>query len=334
MAELQLKSQRFRAEREADWLRLEALLERLERGSLSRLTDDELLAIPVLYRSTLSALSVARATSLDLSLVEYLEGLATRAYYFVYGARVSPLERIARFFARDWPMAAQALGRETLVASLLGLIGTAAGYILVRVDMDWYYAFMPGEMDQGRDPGASTEALRATLYDPNKGHFLAAFATFLFTHNAQVAIFAFALGFAFCIPSGILAVLNGLTLGAIFALFATHGLGFQLGGWLMIHGVTELFAVTLACAAGIKIGWALAFPGQQSRLDSASAAGRQGAVLMIGVVIMLFVAGMLEGIGRQVIRNDLARYAIAAATGVIWLTYFYLPRARIADHGA
>ena len=50
-------------------------------------TDEELLAIPVLYRATLSSLSVARATSLDHSLIDYLESLSTRAYFFVYGAR-------------------------------------------------------------------------------------------------------------------------------------------------------------------------------------------------------------------------------------------------------
>ena len=32
MAELELKSHRFRTEREADWRRLEALLARVERG--------------------------------------------------------------------------------------------------------------------------------------------------------------------------------------------------------------------------------------------------------------------------------------------------------------
>ena len=333
MAELQLKSQRFRAEREADWQRLEHLLGRLERGSLARLSDDELLALPVLYRAALSALSVARATSLDLSLTDYLESLASRAYFLVYGPRVSVLDRVSGFFARDWPRAAQALWRETLAATACGLAGVAAGYGLTRGDMDWYFAFMPGEMGQGRDPTSSTAALQKTLYDTDKGHFLGAFATFLFTHNAQIAILAFALGFAFGVPSLLLAVVNGLTLGAIFALFAAHGLGLKLGGWLMIHGVTELFAVTLACAAGLRIGLTLALPGEHSRLDAMAAAGRQSAQLMIGVVVMLFIAGLLEGVGRQVIQNDLARYGIAVATGVVWLSYLYTPRMRSGSYG-
>src|SRR5271156_1385851 len=98
MAELRLKSFRFRAEREADWRRLETLLNKAEGRSAAALSDEELLAMPVLYRATLSSLSVARATSLDQSLVDYLESLATRAYFFVYGTRAGPAQRLSRFF--------------------------------------------------------------------------------------------------------------------------------------------------------------------------------------------------------------------------------------------
>ena len=62
MSDLQLKSQRFRREREADWRRLEAIVDKAEKRSPSALSDTEILAMPVLYRSALSSLSVARAT--------------------------------------------------------------------------------------------------------------------------------------------------------------------------------------------------------------------------------------------------------------------------------
>src|SRR6516225_9620620 len=101
--ELVLKSKRFRQEREADWKRLESLLDRYERGRRSSLTDDEVIAIPGLYRATLSSLSMARAISLDRSLIDYLESLCTRAYFCVYGTRTTAIERIGAFFAGEWP---------------------------------------------------------------------------------------------------------------------------------------------------------------------------------------------------------------------------------------
>lgn len=324
--DLRLKSQRFREEREADWKRLERLMDRAEKRSVTSLTDEEILAIPVLYRSTLSSLSVARGTSLDRGLIEYLEVLSARAYFFVYGSRSTLLERLGGFFRRDWPAAVQGIWRETIVAVLLTALGAVAAALLIAHDAQWYHVFVPGELAGGRDPAASTESLRATLYDGDGSDPLSFFATFLFTHNAQVALLAFALGFAFCIPSVLLLLYNGATLGAFLALYFNRGLGFELGGWLLIHGVTELFAIVLAGAAGIRVGWAMAFPGQASRLEALAAAGRTAGAAMGGVIVMLFFAGLLEGFGRQLINHDLARYAVATATGLLWLGYFYAPR--------
>lgn len=324
--DLRLKSQRFRQEREADWKRLERLMDRVEKGALPSLSDEELLAIPTLYRSTLSALSVARETSLDRGLIDYLEVLAARAYFFVYGSRSTVLERLQGFFRHDWPAAVKDLSKELLAAAVLTAVGAVAAAILIAHDPQWFNVFVPKELAGMRDPAAPTAALRDTLYHEGEADGLGVFATFLFTHNAQVAVAAFALGFAFCAPTVLLLLYNGATLGAFVSLFASRGLGFELGGWLLIHGVTELFAIFVAGAAGLRIGWAAAFPGALPRLAAISKAGRTAGVAMGGVVVMLFLAGLLEGFGRQLITNDLARYGVAAATGVMWLSYFFAPR--------
>lgn len=319
-------SSTFRAEREADWYRLEELLQRAEGGSVKRLSDDDLLELPVLYRSSLSALSVARATSLDMALIAYLEGLCTRAYFFVYGVRTSFGQRAMSFFAEDWPVAVRGLWRETLIAIALMLAGTLAAYLLVSNDPNWFHAIIPSELAGDRGPDATTEALRATLYDNGEENPLGVFATYLFTHNSQVSIFAFALGFAFGVPTALLMVYNGAILGAMIALFTGNGLGFELGGWLLIHGSTELFAIALAGAAGLHIGAKIMFPGMQTRLAAARGAGRMAATAMVGVIIMLMFAGLLEGFGRQLITDDWTRYAIAALMITVWCTYFYIPR--------
>ena len=326
-----LKSQRFRQAREDDWCRLERLMDKAEKGSASKLTDAEILAVPVLYRSTLSALSVARETSLDQGLIDYLETLSARAYFFVYGSRATIQDRMVAFFRTDWPAAVRGLWRETLVSTALMLLGALVAGWLVMHEPEWFYAFVPADLSGGRDPAASTETLRATLDGADGAQGLSAFAAYLFTHNAQVALLAFALGFALCLPTGLLILYNGATLGAFFALFASRGLGFELGGWLLIHGVTELFAVILAGAAGLRIGWAVAFPGQERRLDAAVAAGRTAGIAMGGVVVMLMFAGLLEGFGRQLIVDTGLRYAVAAATAVIWSLYFYAPRPAVAE---
>ncbi|MGZ3273437.1 MAG: stage II sporulation protein M [Caulobacteraceae bacterium] len=335
MSELQLKSTRFREEREAGWRRLEALLTKVEKGSAAALSDEDLLAIPVLYRAALSSLSVARTISLDRGLLDYLESLCARAYFVVYGVRGTIWSSLGRFFLDDWPAAARALWKETAVAALLMLLGTLVGYGLVSSQPEWFDAFVAPALANGRDPSASAATLRATLY-AHQTQGLPAFAAFLFTHNAGVSLVAFATGFAFGLPTAFMVVSNGCMMGAFLALFAAKGLGFQAGGWLGIHGVTEISAVILASAAGFHIGWATAFPGEKARLDAAAAAGRRAGALMGGVLVMLVCAGLLEGLGRQLIQDDWTRYAIAGATAVLWPAYLYLfrgPRTKLEQAG-
>jgi uncharacterized membrane protein SpoIIM required for sporulation len=322
-----VNASRFRAAHELDWKRLEGVVNRIERRGIGALTEDDLLHLPLLYRSALSSLSVARETSLDRALVVYLEALCTRAYFQIYGVPTSFWSQLLDFFTRGWPQAVRGLWRETLVALLLTVAGALTAFLLVTHDPATFYTIIPDSLASGRDPAASAEALRATLYSKGQGQddWLATFATALFTHNAQIAIFAFALGFAFAIPTVLLVVYNGLMLGAFLAVFASKGLGFEAGGWLIIHGTTEIFAIILSGAAGFRIGTAIAFPGRAARTDFAFTVGRQASVVMAGTVVMLILAGLLEGIGRQTVQGDFTRYAIGLTMLAGWLTYYYAP---------
>jgi uncharacterized membrane protein SpoIIM required for sporulation len=321
-------ARQFRERREPEWQRLEAILQVAERRSVRALSDEDLLALPILYRGALSSLSLARETSLDLELVTYLEGLCARAYFFVYGVRTTAGSQLGAFFRRDWPDAVRGLWRETLASALFFAIGIAAAYLLVAHDPNWYDALVPGGLAGGRNFSADADSLRETLYHQEGGNGLSFFATFLFTHNTQVSLMCFALGFAFGVPTAMLLVHNGTALGAMFALFQSRGLGFEFAGWLSIHGTTELFAIVLAGASGFRIGWALVFPGAETRLAAATRAGRSAAFVMVGVIIMLLCAGLLEGYGRQLVLNDLARYGVGGVMLLLWLAYFYIPRSR------
>ncbi len=314
----------FRAEREADWQRLEAMLDLIEKKSPRRLSSEDLFELPRLYRSTLSALSIARETSLDGSMIAYLESLSTRAYFILYGCRDSFWKQLGGFFAQGWPAAVRGMVGEILIIAALFIGSALAGYFLVMADPGWFGAIVSGELASGRNMQASVETLRQSIYGAPEHDGLEIFATFLFTHNSQVSILAFALGFAFGIPTLFLMASNGVMVGAFYAVFVSKGLGIGFTGWLMIHGSTELSAIILAGAAGLHIGRAVAFPGERSRLAAAGAAGRRGALVMIGVVIMLLVAGLLEGFARQLITADAARFAIAATMFAIWVVYFTL----------
>lgn len=330
---LTLKSKRFREERQAVWKEMEAMLKRIESQSVRNLTDEEIIKLPRLYRSTLSSLSVARATSLDQSVITYLESLSTRAYYVIYGSQDRLRDRIYNFFARDWPMAVQTAWKDVAASSFIFALGILIGFVLVANNPDWFYSFMNEGMAGGRTPAASEEFLRGTIYGYEKEDGgLVAFAAALFSNNSGVSILAFALGFAFALPTVVLLLYNGLSIGAFIAVFTGKDLGFEIGGWLAIHGTTELFAIALAGAGGMLIGRAVAFPGEMTRMESIRSKSEQASIILGGVVIMMFVAGLIEAFGRQLINNDWLRYGIGGSMLIFWLLYFFIPRRELNAH--
>jgi len=321
-----LKSYEFRREREKSWLDLEEVIRRAEKRGVKSLSAEDLLRLPTLYRAALSSLSVARAISLDQNVLNYLESLCARAYFQVYGARASFFERVGHFLQYGFPSAVRAALGPILLSALWLVLGGAVGFLLVQADSNWYYTFVGADMAGGRTPAASTESLRSVLYDgaDSAADMLYVFATFLFTHNSAIGMLAFALGFALGIPTVLLMFYNGLLLGAFLALYHSRGLLVDLVAWLSVHGTTELLAIILCGGGGLVLARAIIFPDRETRLESLARRGRAAGTLIIGAVMMLFVAGLLEGFARQLVTDITARYAIGGVMLVFWLTYFTL----------
>ncbi len=327
-----LRSDRFRLERESDWRRLEDIVKRMEKGGLRRVSDEELLALPTLYRTAASSLSVARETSLDRATLSYLESLVQRAWFQVYGPRKGFFGWLREFLMGGWSRSVREIWLDMCVALFVMVAGTIVGWLLVMQDTDWYYRLVPTQFTDTRVPGASREQLLETLAVEEETGGLSAFAASLFSNNAGVAILAFALGFAFGIPSLLLLVYNLAVLGAMFWLFAGQDLGWEFAAWLSVHGTTELFAILLAGAAGMHIGRSMAFPGDKSVLDAASESGRRGAMVMVGVVLMMVVAAILEAFPRQLVGGAENRFIIGGMMLAFWLAYFFLYRPkRVGD---
>ena len=318
-----LRSDRFRLEREGEWKRLDEIVSRMESGRIRKLSDEDVLALPALYRTAASSLAVARETTLDAATLAYLESLVQRAWFQVYGPRTTFTGWLRRFLGGGWSESVRSIAPDLLIALAVMIAGTVVGWLLVANDVQWFHALVPPEFADARRPGASAEILRSTLFGHDSGaNGLSAFAAYLFSNNARVAILAFALGFAFGIPSILLLIHNMALLGAMLWLYHNAGLTLDFVAWLSVHGTTELFAILLAGGAGIHIGRTMAFPGNRSVLSAAAESGRRAAQVMSGVVLMLVIAAFLEGFARQLIDDTPGRLTVGGFMLVAWLAYF------------
>lgn len=317
------RSVAFRREREQGWRRLEELCQQIERSGITSLRDHELTELPNLHRSAVSALSVARAISLDRALLEYLEYLTARSHMCVYARRCELWPGFTRFFVRSFPGAVREARWYLALAALLLVLGASTAFAVTMRDPDMYHAFVSPEIAQGRDPSTTTEELREGLYsDIDASEGLTLFATFLFQHNTQVGILCFALGFAIGLPVLWLLFHTGLFLGGLSALHHQHGLSLDWWSWILPHGVTELLAVLLCGAAGLLQGRAVLLPGQKTRIAALRDAGRRAGTIVLGCVLLFFLAALLEGFFRQLVHSVTVRYTVAITSALAWLAYF------------
>jgi uncharacterized membrane protein SpoIIM required for sporulation len=320
-----LKSSEFRRARESSWRKLEAIVEIAEKRGLRALALDDLQQMPLLYRSTLSSLSVARAIALDRHLLLYLENLALRAYLLVYGPRIGLVAGLDDFLRRSFPIAVRSAGWHLMIAVICLVIGATAGFMLVADDESWFSTLVPSTLAQVRG-AASTRAslLQGEIFAPWGGSaaMVTLLANFLFAHNTLIGILTFSLGFAAGVPTLLFLTYQGLMLGAFLALHYARGLTVEFLGWILVHGVTELGAILLCGAAGLMIAEKILFPGQYSRIDSLAMQGRMAGHIAVGAILMFFLAAILEGGLRQLVASTPWRFAVAGATGIFWLGYF------------
>ena len=326
---LTLKSHVFRREREAGWLALEHLAEKIRKHGLRSLTADELARLPMLYRGAVSSLSVARAIALDRHLLLYLEDLALRGFLLVYGPRRSWHAGVAHFFREGFPAAARTAKWHILAALLCIVAGTAAGFMLAGADEAWIATLIPAGMSEGRGVASTRESLlNNELFAPWPGwqESFGVFASFLFQHNTVVGILCFGLGAAAGIPTAALLIYQGLTFGAFLALHANRGLLIDCLGWVSIHGITEFGAIALCGAGGFFMAEKMLLPGRYSRTDSLAMHGQTASRLAVGAMLLFMLAAILEGGLRQLVASTPWRFVIGFGVGAVWITYLALPR--------
>jgi uncharacterized membrane protein SpoIIM required for sporulation len=287
------------------------------------LSTEDLRRLPLLYRAALSSLSVARSIALDRALLAYLEDLALRAFLAIYARPLAVGRAIREFLLRSLPRAVRSIGIHVFLALGALLLGALSGFLLVNADEGWYTVIVPAGLAGNRGPASTREELRKVLFSQSRsGGALLIFANVLFSNNTLVSLLAFGLGILGGIPTLLLTFANGLMVGAFVALHAHRGLAQEFTGWLLIHGVTELGAIVIFAAAGLKLGELILFPGPHSRADALAIHGSAIGEAAVGGVLMLLVAAVLEGVFRETVANTDQRLIIAFASFLFWTLYF------------
>ncbi len=275
----------FLAQGEERWSELEDLMaqarrkpERLGARGLSRLVD--------LYRTATSDLAVARRVLPSDPVVDRLEGLVVKARGLLYD-RHGRREGILGFFSDTyWRLIAERARPMMLSAALL-LVPALLGAVWATSQPETVTALLPPQFlwvteAQSTDVGYSAPELIG-------------FSTFVMTNNIRVTLIAFVAGLTWGLLSSYVIANNGLILGALAALAVDAGNADLFVAAVAAHGVIELSCVVIGGGAGLAFGRSLLRPGTRTRLESMAEEARASALIAVGTIPWLVLAGLVEG---------------------------------------
>ena len=309
---------RFIDKRKNAWQRLEELLTLLDHSSLKKLHREEVRELGRIYRRTASDLAIARAESRDPRLINYLNSLVIRAHGLIYQADPQGGGRVKRFFAEQFPQTFRRTWRYTAVSFATFMLFALIGFIGTWADPE--FSELAGVPAAFRE--ITIESKIHWWEDLNEANQMG--ASQILTHNIQVTIYVFAAGALFGVGTLWFLAYNGINLASVVALTYRAGFGNDLMTFVAGHGVIELSCIFIAGGAGLLIGSALLMPGDLSRADALKSRGMEAVRLMMGVAVLLVLAGTIEGFISPAPINPKIKFSIAAITGIALYSYLLM----------
>ncbi|GAA3943978.1 stage II sporulation protein M [Streptomyces gulbargensis] len=306
----------------AEWERLDHLLR--QGGRLTGAEADELVA---LYQRTATHLSIIRSSAPDPQLTARLTQLVARARATVTGTRRASWHDAARFLTSGFPAA--------VYRSRHWWIPTAVLSTLLAVLIGWWTAAHPEVQASIGAPADLREMTRpgGTYETYYSSHPAASFAAQVWTNNAQAAALCLVLGAFLGIPVLAILFLNMLNVGVAIGLMSSAGRLDVFLGLILPHGLLELTAVFVAAGTGLRLGWTLVDPGPTTRRAALASQGRAALGMAVGLALVLFVSGLIEGFVTPSGLPTWARVTIGVAAELAFLLYVYVLGGRAARAG-
>ena len=302
----------------AEWRRLEELT---RRRRLSGPESDELVER---YQQVATHLSVVRTSAPDAGVIAYLSTLLSRARNRASGTRTGTWSGVRGFFVDRFPAALYRL-RWWWLGTL------AANVVVTAVIMLWLLGH-PAVEQNLLSPSEVDQLVNNDFEGYYSEYAASHFAAQVWLNNAWVAARCIALG-VLGLPVVLLLFTNVLNLGVIGSVMIRHDRGGLFWGLILPHGLLELTAVFVAGGVGLRLFWSWIEPGQLSRSKSMAKEGRTAITVSLGLVVVLFISGLIEAFVTPSGLPTWARIAVGVLAEAVFLAYVFVLGRRAVRRG-
>ncbi|MEU8383496.1 stage II sporulation protein M [Streptosporangium sp. NPDC048865] len=302
------------------WDRLEDLVRR--RGSLNGAEVDELVD---LYQRVATHLSLVRSASADPILVGRLSALVARARSAVTGAHTPAWREFVRFFTVSFPVVAY--------RARWWWLATGVAFLLVSTVVAVWVGQNPGVQAAIATPAEITQLVEHDFADYYSENPATSFAGQVWVNNAWVSMQVIIMSIVLGLPIPYVLWENALNVAVSAGLMASRGKLDIFFGLITPHGLLELTAVFLAAAVGMRLGWTVVDPGPRRRAEALAEQGRAVMSVALGLVVVLLVSGLIEGLVTPSGLPTWARIGIGVVAEAAFLAYVIFFGRRAAAAG-
>ncbi|HSQ28393.1 MAG TPA: stage II sporulation protein M [Gemmatimonadaceae bacterium] len=317
------------------WIAFSSRLADAQRRGLKALGEKGVREFVEEYRALTNDLAKLRTAARGETSDElfYLGRLVAGAHNLLYRDRRNTFLEILRFVAFDVPTEVRRSVRPIALAAAFLFVPAAISYTAVVRHPDVAPTFIPPQMLDRAEEGV-TRARQGTGYIPDPQVFRPVMASRIIANNVQVTFAAFAFGITAGIGTLVLLLLNGISLGGVFGLYASKGILALLVAFVAPHGVLELSAICISAGGGLLVAAALLIPGDRTRRRALVENSQRAMRLIAASTLLLIVAGSLEGMVSPIPNWPLwLKLAVSATTVLLLVAYLQGGVSRKASAG-
>ncbi len=296
------------------WDRLEELLRKKKRNF------EEIRELGNLYLAVSDDLSFCQTHLPDSDVMRYLNHLVRQCQVIFFRRDTTRLRTILDFFSSVFPGLIFELRYYIGVSFVFLILSLALSFGFVERNIMFGEIFLPEKM---YDMAVRDLELRRQFgnFDAIPEAHRSALSLYVWFNNSIVAVNCFVLGITLGLGTAYILFFNGTMLGSLFAVYHMNGHLLDFLSLIMVHGSIELPAIVIAGGAGIALGMSLVRPGRLSRTDALRKEALRSLKVLAGVIVMLFVAGLVEGLITPLKLPVRERIIIALVNATLLLLY-------------
>lgn len=292
---------------------------RRKKNLLQPLLDDE--SYPAAYRRLCNQLALAKTRCFSQHVIERINALVAEGHHYLYRRRNLNLSAVYQFILYDFPIAMRREKKAMLWGLLFFLLPAVITFILVQWFPSAAYSFVNERTLQNMESMYSSEE---NIFDGGRSakSDVLMFGIYIW-NNISIALRSFASGLLFGVGSMFITSFNGMYLGVIFSHIHNQGYAVQnLYPFVITHGAFEITAIIIAGGAGLRLGLSLLLPGRYTRMQSIARASQSLTPIVIGFVVMLIIAALIEAFWSATDFPISVKYSVGSLCWLLVIVYF------------